>query len=97
MLTFIVRKFSQNLTEYDIIQMNFESRRVLFMGYLQIGSVRLLDIKVVREDKTVPPKENGEKSYITLYDGMVEDAPEEIKKMSYVGILAGTKTTFEVE
>lgn len=67
------------------------------MGYLRIGSVRLLDIKVVREDKTVPSKENGEKTYITLYDGMVENAPEEIKQMSYIKILGGTKTTFEVE
>ena len=67
------------------------------MGYLQIGSVRLLDIKVVREDKSALIKENGEKNYITLYDGMVEDAPKEIKQMSYIKILAGTKTTFEVE
>ena len=67
------------------------------MSYLQIGSVRLLDIKVVREDKTVPPKENGEKTYVTLYDGMVKDAPKEIKEMSYIKILSGAKTTFEVE
>lgn len=67
------------------------------MGYLQIGSVKLLDIKVVREDKSVPVKENGEKIYITLYDGMVEDVLEKIKQMSYVKILNGTKTTFEVE
>ena len=67
------------------------------MGYLKIGSVRLLDIKVVREDKSVPVKENGEKTYITLYDGMVENAPDEIKQMSYIKILGGTKTTFEVE
>lgn len=67
------------------------------MGYLQIGSVRLLDIKVVREDKSALIKENGEKNYIILYDGMVEGAPEEIKQMSYIKILVGTKTTFEVE
>ena len=52
---------------------------------------------MLEKDKTVPPKENEEKTYITLYDGMVEDAPEEIKQMNYIRILSGTKTTFEVE
>lgn len=43
--------------------------------YDNIGSIRLLNIKVIRNDDKI------------IYEGMVEDAPEEIKKMCYSKIL----------
>ena len=39
--------------------------------YDNIGSLRLLNIKVIMNDKD------------TIYEGMVEDAPEDIKKLKY--------------
>lgn len=39
--------------------------------YLTIGSIRALDIRVIFEDTE------------TLYEGAVENAPEEIKKLRY--------------
>ena len=53
------------------------------MEYLNIGGLRLLDIKVVKDNEV-------------LYEGMVEDAPEEIKNMSYKTINGGT-TVLKVE
>ena len=40
-------------------------------AYLTIGSVRSLDIRVIFEDTEI------------LYEGAVEDAPEEIKRLRY--------------
>ncbi len=52
--------------------------------YSSIGSTRLLDIKVIRNDEV-------------LYEGMVEDAPEEIKKMKYTEIRDVRPMVFIVE
>ena len=38
---------------------------------MNIGSLRLLDVKVILDEKEV------------LFEGMVENAPEEIKKLKY--------------
>ena len=43
------------------------------MEYLNIGGLRLLDIKVVKDNEV-------------LYEGMVENAPDEIKAMKYKAI-----------
>jgi len=46
--------------------------------YLQIGAGRLLDIRVFLDD-------------IEVYSGMVENAPEEVKKLYYSKILMADK------
>lgn len=51
-------------------------------GYDNIGSIRLLNIKVIMDDKD------------TIYEGMVEDAPEEVKKLKYSKIEIDSGTTF---
>ena len=43
------------------------------MEYLNIGGLRLLDIKVVKDNEV-------------LYEGMVENAPDDIKAMKYKSI-----------
>ena len=50
--------------------------------YDNIGSLRLLNIKVIMDDKD------------TIYEGMVEDAPEDIKKLKYSKIEIDSGTTF---
>ena len=50
--------------------------------YDNIGSLRLLSIKVILNDNNI------------IYQGMVEDAPEEIKKMKYSKIEIDSGTTF---
>lgn len=50
--------------------------------YDNIGSLRLLSIKVVLNDNNI------------IYEGMVEDASEEIKKMKYSKIEIDSGTTF---
>ena len=50
--------------------------------YDNIGSLRLLNIKVIMNDKD------------TIYEGMVEDAPEDIKKLKYSKIEIDSGTTF---
>ncbi len=50
--------------------------------YDNIGSIRLLNIKVIMDDKD------------TIYEGMVEDAPEEVKKLKYSKIEIDSGTTF---
>ena len=50
--------------------------------YDNIGSLRLLNIKVIMDDKD------------TIYEGMVEDAPEEVKKLKYSKIEIDSGTTF---
>ena len=46
--------------------------------YMQIGGGKLLDIRVFLDD-------------IEVYNGVVEDAPEEIKKLYYSKILMADK------
>lgn len=46
--------------------------------YMQIGGGRLLDIKVFLDD-------------IEVYSGMVEDAPEEVKKLYYSKVIMNGK------
>ena len=50
--------------------------------YDNIGSLRLLNIKVIMDDKD------------TIYEGMVEDAPEDVKKLKYSKIEIDSGTTF---
>ena len=50
-------------------------------AYLPIGAGRLLDIRVVLDDNEV------------LYEGMVENAPDEIKKLRYAKIEIDSGTT----
>ena len=50
--------------------------------YDNIGSLRLLNIKVIMNDKD------------TIYEGMVEDAPEDVKKLKYSKIEIDSGTTF---
>jgi len=45
--------------------------------YQRIGSARLLDIKVIKDDTEV------------IYEGRLEDAPEEIKNMKYSKVDTG--------
>ena len=45
--------------------------------YARIGDSRLLNIKVILDDEKI------------IYEGMVEDAPDEIKQMKYSKIEMG--------
>lgn len=51
--------------------------------YLSLGIGRLLNIIVYLDNKIV-------------YEGMIEDAPEEIKKLKYSKVIAGNKFTYYV-
>lgn len=51
--------------------------------YTTIGSGRLLDIKVILDGQEV-------------YNGMVEDAPNEIKQLKYSKVDVGSKLTYYV-
>lgn len=51
--------------------------------YMAIGAGRLLDIIVILD---------GEK----IYEGMVEDAPEEIKQLKYSKVEIASKMTYYV-
>lgn len=53
--------------------------------YLQIGAGRLLNIKVILDDKPEPE-----------YEGMVDDAPDEIKKLKYSKVDMGNPITYYV-
>ena len=53
-------------------------------NYMPIGSGRLLNIKVIVDG-------------IEAYEGMVEDAPEEIKKMKYYKIEMVRPMTYYVD
>lgn len=53
-------------------------------AYLTIGSGRLLDIRVIWEDKDV------------LYEGMIENAPQEIKNLRYSKVENADKMVFYV-
>ena len=52
--------------------------------YNEIGLSRLLDIRVIKDDTE------------TLYEGMVEDAPDEIKQLKYSKIQTTDKVNFYV-
>ena len=53
-------------------------------AYLTIGSVRALDIRVIFENTEI------------LYEGAVEEAPEEIKKLRYSKVENSDKMKFYV-
>lgn len=50
--------------------------------YVSIGSGRLLNIRVVLDDNPTP-----------IYEGMVEDAPEEIKDLKYSKVNVASQIT----
>lgn len=52
--------------------------------YIEIGSARLMNIRVIKDDVE------------TLYEGMVEDAPDEIKQLKYSKIQTTDKVNFYV-
>ena len=52
--------------------------------YNEIGLSRLLDIRVIKDDVE------------TLYEGMVEDAPDEIKQLKYSRIQTIDRVNFYV-
>lgn len=52
--------------------------------YMEIGTSRLLDIRVIKDDLE------------TLYEGMVEAAPDEIKMLKYSKIQTTDKVNFYV-
>ena len=49
--------------------------------YDNIGSLRLMNIKVIKDNKDI------------LYEGMVENAPDDIKKLRYAKIEIDSGTT----
>ena len=49
--------------------------------YMPIGGARLIDIKVILDNEQV-------------YEGMVEDAPDEVKKLKYSNVEMGNKITY---
>lgn len=52
--------------------------------YNEIGLSRLLDIRVIKDDIE------------TLYEGMVENAPDEVKQLKYSKIQTTDKVNFYV-
>lgn len=61
-----------NTSEKDVTEMKV---------YDNIGSLRLMNIKVIKDNKD------------TLYEGMVEDAPADIKELRYSKIEIDSGTT----
>ena len=53
--------------------------------YVSIGSGRLLNIRVVLDDNPTP-----------IYEGMVEDAPKEIKDLKYSKVNVASQITYYV-
>lgn len=53
--------------------------------YVSIGSGRLLNIRVVLDDNPTP-----------IYEGRVEDAPEEIKDLKYSKVNVASQITYYV-
>lgn len=53
--------------------------------YVSIGPGRLLNIRVVLDDNPTP-----------IYEGMVEDAPEEIKDLKYSKVNVASQITYYV-
>ena len=54
-------------------------------SYMSIGVCRLLNAKVIKQETNE-----------LLYEGMVENAPEEIRVMQYKNVEVGNQTTFYV-
>ncbi len=52
---------------------NLKEWRVVDMSFLRIDAIKNLDIKVIKDNEV-------------LYEGNVENAPQEIKEMSYKSI-----------
>lgn len=63
------------------METNNEKRKV----YVSIGSGRLLNIKVILDDNPTP-----------IYEGMVEDAPEEIRNLKYSKVDVASQITYYV-
>lgn len=59
----------------------FEKDVTIMKLYDNIGSLRLMNIKVIKDNKD------------TLYEGMIEDAPDDIKKLRYAKIEIDSGTT----
>ena len=59
----------------------FEKDVTMMKLYDNIGSLRLMNIKVIKDNKD------------TLYEGMIEDAPDDIKKLRYAKIEIDSGTT----
>lgn len=59
----------------------FEKDVTMMKLYDNIGSLRLMNIKVIKDNKD------------TLYEGMVENAPDDIKKLRYAKIEIDSGTT----
>lgn len=53
--------------------------------YLRINSCRKLDIKVIKNENEI------------LYEGMVDDAPDEIRNLSYNRVDGGNPMVFYVD
>ena len=60
---------------------NNEKRKV----YMSIGSGRLLNIRAILDDNPTP-----------IYEGMVRDAPEEIKDLKYSKVNVASQITYYV-
>ena len=59
----------------------FEKDVTMMKLYDNIGSLRLMNIKVIKDNKDI------------LYEGMVENAPDDIKKLRYAKIEIDSGTT----
>ena len=59
----------------------FEKDVTMMKLYDNIGSLRLMNIKVIKDNKD------------TVYEGMVENAPDDIKKLRYAKIEIASGTT----
>lgn len=57
-------------------------------GYGKIGNMRVLDIIVIDEKLETDDK--------SIYKGMVEDAPQNVKEMEYIKIEVGNPTKLYV-
>ena len=66
---------------WDILYNIFEKDVTEMKIYDNIGSLRLMNIKVIKDNKD------------TLYEGMVENAPDDIKKLRYAKIEIDSGTT----
>ena len=60
----------------------FEKDVTIMKLYDNIGSLRLMNIKVIKDNKDV------------IYEGMIEDAPDDIKKLRYVNTLLRAERKF---
>lgn len=55
-------------------------------AYLPIGAGRLLDIRVILDDNVTDP----------FYEGMIENAPENVKRLRYSNVECADKMVFYV-